>query len=155
MQTEDLLKVKFVLVCALASEVESGRHIGIPLEQLMEAIGITALPCPATAGSALLCNGRKSPRNHQKSPYFRDFFSFPRSSGYYRKIGLFPTFFQLTPHFEGFRSVIISPRHTIFPTHRNYFYRSHRQDAHADWLLAEKAFSYYACASESHVINSL
>ena len=53
MQTEDLLKVKFVLVCALASEVESGRHIGIPLEQLMEAIGITALPCPATAGSAL------------------------------------------------------------------------------------------------------
>ena len=40
MQTEDLLKVKFVLVCALASEVESGRHIGIPLDQLMEAIGI-------------------------------------------------------------------------------------------------------------------
>ena len=67
MQTEDLLKVKFVLVCALASEVESGRHIGIPLEQLMEAIGITALPCPATAGSALLCNGRKSPPQPYKS----------------------------------------------------------------------------------------
>ncbi len=43
MQTEDLLKVKFVLVCALASEVESGRHIGIPLEQLMEAIRINPL----------------------------------------------------------------------------------------------------------------
>lgn len=67
MQTEDLLKVKFVLVCALASEVESGRHIGIPLEQLMEAIGITALPCPATAGSVLLCNGRKSPPQPYKS----------------------------------------------------------------------------------------
>jgi hypothetical protein len=40
MQTEDLLKVKFVLVCALASEVESGRHVGIPSEQLMEAIRI-------------------------------------------------------------------------------------------------------------------
>lgn len=40
MQTEDLLKVIFVLVCALASEVESGRHIGILLEQLMEAIRI-------------------------------------------------------------------------------------------------------------------
>ena len=76
MQTEDLLKVKFVLVCALASEVESGRHIGIPLEQLMEAIGITALPCPATAGSALLCNGRKSPPQPLKKPQFWGFFLF-------------------------------------------------------------------------------
>ena len=40
MQTEDLLKVKFVLVCAFASEVESGQHLGIPAEKLMEAIRI-------------------------------------------------------------------------------------------------------------------
>ena len=76
MQTEDLLKVKYVLVCALASEVESGRHIGIPLEQLMEAIGITALPCPATAGSALLCNGRKSPLQPPKRSLFLGLFAF-------------------------------------------------------------------------------
>ena len=40
MKTEDMLKVKFVLVCAVASELESGQSVGIPLERLLHGISI-------------------------------------------------------------------------------------------------------------------
>lgn len=40
MTTEDLLKVKYVLVCALVSTVKEGKAVGIPVDQLVSAIGI-------------------------------------------------------------------------------------------------------------------
>ena len=40
MKTEDMLKVKFVLVCAVASELESGQSVGIPMERLLHGISI-------------------------------------------------------------------------------------------------------------------
>ena len=40
MTTKDLLKVKFVLVCALVSAANNERVIGIPTERLMNAVSI-------------------------------------------------------------------------------------------------------------------